>query len=92
LSRKEISNGNERLDKSRLEKRKNKFTPVGREIFLWRENLAKNENIPPNYIFKENNLSSLEKLTKEDKKKCKKKVLKIIGDSKYSRDFISKFV
>ena len=44
------------------------------------------------YIFKENNLSSLEKLTKEDKEKCKKKVLKIIGDSKYSRDFISKFV
>ena len=92
LSRQEILNGNERLDQSRLKKRKNKLSLVGRQIFLWRENLAKNENIPPNYIFKENNLSSLEKLTKEDKKKCKKKVLKIIGDSKYSREFISKFV
>jgi len=92
LSQKEISNGNERLDKSRLKKRKNKLTPLGKEIFLWRENLAKIENIPPNYVFKENYLNSLEKLTKEDKKKCKKKVLKIIGDSKYSRDFISKFV
>lgn len=92
LSQQEISNGNERLDKSRFKKRKNKLSPLGREIFLWRENLAKNENIPPNYIFKENNLSSLVKLTKEDKKKCEKKVFKIIGDSKYSREFISKFV
>ena len=91
-SQQETLNGNEKLKESRFKKRKNKLTSKGREIFLWRENLAEIENIPPNYIFKESNLPFLEKLTKENEKNFKKKVMKIIGDSKYTREFISRFV
>ena len=55
---------------------------------MWRENTAQKENIPTSYLFKDKYLRNLSKL-KKDEANLKSKILKIIGDTKLSENFIS---
>ena len=52
-SEKEVFLGNQNLGIARLNKRKKSLSKKGQEIFLWREEIAQRENIPPNFIFNE---------------------------------------
>ena len=92
FSNKESSLGKENLGKLRLIKKKNKLSKREQEIFIWRESIAKDNNVPPNYIFKEKYISSLAKYSDKNKSEYRKSLLKIIGDSKYVEEFIIKFV
>ena len=88
LSKKEAALGNEDIKLSRFKKQKYKLSQREREIFMWRENTAQKENIPTSYLFKDKYLRNLSKL-KKDEANLKSKILKIIGDTKLSENFIS---
>ena len=88
LSEKEASLGNEDIKLSRFKKQKYKLSQREREIFMWRENTAQKENIPTSYLFKDKYLRNLSKL-KKDEANLKSKILKILGDTKLSENFIS---
>ena len=91
FSKKELNLGNESLKKLRLEKNKKKFSFKNREIFLWREDLAEKNDVPPAFIFKDKYLNNLSKIKAKDKF-AKKKVMAIIGDTEISEKFISAFL
>ncbi len=91
ISELESSYGKEDLVKSRLKKRLKKFTDKETKIFIWREQTAAYEDVPPNYIFKEKDISYLAKFSVNKSKKLKKNLLKILGNSKYVDEFISEF-
>ncbi len=65
-SRKEASLGNDELVVARLKKLK-KFNKLEKKIFLWRENLAIEKNIPPSYVFKDKSLKSISNCIVEKK-------------------------
>ena len=52
---------------SRLTKKLKKLNKRSKEIFLWREKIAENRNIPPNYVFREKYISDLSKIFPNDK-------------------------
>ena len=79
--------GNQDIKISRLKKKKKKLNNIEKKIFLWRENLARKENIPPGYLFKDKHLPELSRLSKDDTK-LKKRLYKIIGNSKWTENFI----
>ncbi len=55
----------------RLKKKNKKLTPLDEKIFLWREDEAKNKNLPPNNIFKVNHISRLnDVIQRKDFKEC----------------------
>ena len=91
FSKKELNLGNESLKKLRLEKNKKKFSFKNREIFLWREDLAEENDVPPAFIFKDKYLNNLSRIKAKDKF-AKKKVMAIIGDTEISEKFISAFL
>ncbi len=90
-SEKEAILGNKSLKLLRLEKIKNKFSKRNKKIFMWREDLAEEKNVPPAYIFKDKHLMKLSKIEPEDHS-AKKKIMKIIGDSKITENFIAEFL
>jgi len=63
----------------------------GQEIFLWREEVAQRENIPPNFIFDEKNIKFLLKLSGLKNKDLRKKIVKVFSDSKILEEFLAKF-
>ena len=91
LSESEANLGNQPLINSRLKKRSKKFSKRDKEVFIWRENQAENEDVPPSFIFKDKYINHLSKILPEDNS-AKKKVMKIIGDSEISEKFIKKFL
>ena len=58
-----------------------------KEIFLWREKQARDQNVPPSYIFEDR---FLKKITKDLKNKniSKEKIKKYFRDSAVAYDFI----
>ena len=91
LSESEANLGNQPLINSRLKKRSKKFSKRDKEVFIWRENQAENEDVPPSFIFKDKYINHLSKILPKDNS-AKKKVMKIIGDSEISEKFIKKFL
>ena len=89
--RNEANLGNQPLINSRLKKRSKKFSKRDKEVFIWRENQAENEDVPPSFIFKDKYINHLSKILPKDNS-AKKKVMKIIGDSEISEKFIKKFL
>jgi len=61
------------------------------KIFLWREEIAEQENVPPAYIFKDKYIKPLSKIEIQDEF-AKKKILKILGDSLTTENFMKKFL
>ena len=66
-SEKEAKLGNQPLITSRLTKNLKKLNKRGKEIFLWREKIAENRNVPPNYLFREKYISDLSKIFPNEK-------------------------
>ena len=90
-SKKETILGNQPLKSVRLKKHEKKFSKRKKQIFLWREEIAESENIPPSYVFKDKYLKTLSDLNSNDKN-IKLKLMKIIGDSRLTRLFISELL
>ncbi len=90
-SEKEVFLGNQNLGIARLNKRKKNLSKKGQEIFLWREEIAQRENIPPNFIFNEKNIKFLQKLSGLKNNDLRKKIVKIFSDSKILDEFLAKF-
>ena len=90
-SEKEAFLGNQNLGIARLNKRKKNLSKKGQEIFLWREEVAQRENIPPNFIFDEKNIKFLLKLSGLKNKDLRKKIVKVFSDSKILEEFLAKF-
>ncbi len=91
LSKKELDLGNESLKKLRLQKVKKKYSSRNIDIFMWREEIAESQNIPPAYIFKDKYLRELSKIKDKDNL-TKKRIMTIIGDSQLTNEFIVKFL
>ena len=89
LSKLEVKKGNKDLKESRLEKIK-KSSEIYKRIFIWREDLAIEKNIPTGFIFKDSSIKKLAKLSKEDVK-LEKKIFDIFGDSLLTERFIKGF-
>lgn len=90
-SEKEAKLGNQPLVTSRLTKNLKKLNKRGKEIFLWREKIAENRNIPPNYVFREKYISDLSKIF-PNVKLAKKNAMKILGDSEITKKFLEDFL
>lgn len=70
-----------------LKKNKN-ISNIEKKIFIWREEKAKLQNVPPNKIFKERNFKLLKKILLEKKfNECQW----IIPDSEDRKSFLSEF-
>ena len=83
--------GNSSLKKLRLKRHKNSLSKKDKKIFLWREEVAERENVPPAYIFKDKYIKHLSKIGIEDEF-AKKKILKILGDSLTTENFMKRFL
>tara|TARA_B100001057_G_scaffold449793_1_gene491301 strand:- start:1052 stop:1912 length:861 start_codon:yes stop_codon:yes gene_type:complete len=90
-SSREADLGNESLKKLRLKKKSAKLSKRDKDIFIWREEIAEAENIPPTFIFKEKFLHKLSKIRPDDTQ-AKTKLMKIFGDSELTSKFISNFL
>ena len=85
-SKKEAKIGNEDFIKTRI-KRKNNLSENEKKVFLWREKEAKERNLPPSFIFKDNLISRIGKLDLNDKF-LKKRLISILGDTDLAEKFI----
>ncbi len=83
--------GNSSLKKLRLKRQKNSLSKKDQKIFLWREEMAEQENVPPTYIFKDKYIKHLSKIEIGDEF-AKKKILKILGDSLTTENFMKRFL
>ena len=90
-SKREAFLGNQNLGIARLNKRKKNLSKKGQEIFLWREEIAQRENIPPNFIFDEKNIKFLLKLSGLKNNDLRKKIVRVFSDSKILEEFLAKF-
>ena len=89
-SEQEATLGNSSLKKLRLKKLKKKLSLKDQKIFLWREEMAEKDNVPPTYIVKDKYLKKLSKI-KIKGEFSKKEIMKIIGNSRITENFISEF-
>tara|TARA_Y100000992_G_C21273713_1_gene498542 strand:- start:1939 stop:2802 length:864 start_codon:yes stop_codon:yes gene_type:complete len=88
-SKKESILGNQDLHLSRINKLK-KPSKMEKTIFMWREDYAKELNIPTSYIFKNKDLKKLSLLC-EVKELDNRKILNIFKKSLFAEDFIDSF-
>ena len=86
FSKKESSLGNEELFVSRLRKLKSS-EKLAKDLFLWRENKAIENNIPPSFIFKDKFFKKL--LESFQKEISKEKILKILNNENLTNDLIN---
>ncbi len=89
-SQHEIKLGSQDLSSSRFSKINSKFSPKEKKIFLWREKIAMEANLPISFICKDKFISELSKIVKEEKD-YKRKLMKIIGDSDFVESFMKEF-
>lgn len=92
MSSNEVSLGNKPLKYSRIEKKAGKLSEMGKRIFLWREELAEEVNVPPNYVLKDSEIKKMTELLSFKGKKIREKCLKLLGNSDYVDNFLSKFL
>ena len=90
-SNKEVKLGNLSLKELRIRRYMNKFSKREKEIFLWREDIAKKSNVPTSYIFKDKYISQLSKIDKKNDN-LKKKLISILGDSDLYEKFKLNFL
>lgn len=90
LSIKESKLGQEPFKKLRLDRVKRKLSYRDKEIFLWREEVAEEKNIPPSFVFRDKTFKKLCNL-KESDKDFKSTIMKIFGDSYIAEKFIKRF-
>ena len=83
--------GNQSLKILRLRKKEKKLSKKNKEIFIWREEIAEKEDIPPSFIFKDKFIQKLSRIDSKDSL-AKNKVMTIIGDTELTNRFIKKFL
>ncbi len=91
LSEKESNLGNQSLEITRLKRLENKLSKRSLKVFLWREKIAEEKNVPPSFIFKDKYISKLTKIN-ENNNDSKRKVMKIVGDSQLADNFVLNFL
>ena len=88
LTNKEVDLGNEDLSNSRIRKIKKKYSKEYLSIFLWREKVAIQENLPPKKILKDENIKKLIHIIEDNNvKECDW----IIKEDKHRIDFLKNF-
>lgn len=65
LTKKEVSLGSQKLYIPRL-KKLNSHKKIEKDLFMWRENMAMEKNVPPSYIFKDKFFKKILKVLEED--------------------------
>ena len=65
LTKKEVSLGSQKLYLPRLRKFKS-HKKIEKDLFMWRENIAMERNVPPSYIFKDKYFKKILKVYEED--------------------------
>ncbi len=90
-SKNEAFLGNQSLKILRLKKKEKKLSKKNKEIFIWREEIAEKEDIPPSFIFKDKFIQKLSRIDSKDSL-AKNKVMTIIGDTELTNRFIKKFL
>ncbi len=68
LTKREVSLGSQKLYISRL-KKINSHKKIEKDLFMWRENMAMEKNVPPSYIFKDKYFKKILKVYYEDTSK-----------------------
>ena len=86
----EANLGNQSLKQMRFLRQEKKLSKRKKEIFIWREDVAEEDNVPPNFIFKDKYLRQLSKIDIKDIH-ARKEIMTIFGDSKLTDRFISRF-
>ena len=80
LSNLEADLGNKSIKEMRVKKFRKKYKRKKLNIYSWREMIAENKNIPPSYVFKDNEINKLMKLDLRQKD-SRKKLMSIMGDT-----------
>tara|TARA_A100001011_G_scaffold344017_1_gene378763 strand:- start:2541 stop:3401 length:861 start_codon:yes stop_codon:yes gene_type:complete len=80
--------GNRELYISRLKKIDSSIKNAQR-LFLWRENMAIEKNVPPSYIFKDKHLNKI--LNFLDKEQSEDKIYDLVGNLKLSKNLVEFF-
>ena len=83
--------GNQSLKILRFKKKEKKFSNRNKKIFMWREEIAEKENIPPTFIFKDKFIQKLSKINPNDTH-ARNKIMTIIGDTELTNRFIDNFL
>ena len=83
--------GNQSLKILRFKKKEKKFSNRSKKIFMWREEIAEKENIPPTFIFKDKFIQKLSKIDPNDNH-ARNKIMTIIGDTELTNRFIDNFL
>ncbi len=65
LTKREVSLGSQKLHVPRLKKFKS-HTKTAKDLFMWRENMAMERNVPPSYIFKDKYFKKILKIYDEN--------------------------
>tara|TARA_B100001109_G_scaffold254706_1_gene255209 strand:+ start:981 stop:1841 length:861 start_codon:yes stop_codon:yes gene_type:complete len=86
----EANLGNQSLKQMRFLRQEKKLSKRKIEIFIWREDVAEEDNVPPNFIFKDKYLKQLSKIDTKNIH-ARKEIMTIFGDSELTDRFISRF-
>ena len=85
LIKKEIDLGSQELFIPRLKKMKHR-KKIEKDLFMWRENIAKERNVPPSYIFKDKNFKKILKIY--DENTLREKIYDILQNEKLANNLI----
>ena len=85
LTKKEVSLGSQKLYIPRLKKLKSS-KKIERDLFMWRENIAMEKNVPPSYIFKDKYFKKI--LKAYDENIAKDIIYEILKNEKLANNLI----
>ena len=85
LTKREVSSGSQKLYIPRLRKFKSQ-KKIEKDLFMWRENMAMERNVPPSYIFKDKYFKKILKAYDEDISKGT--IYEILNNEKLANNLI----
>tara|TARA_B100001248_G_scaffold219983_1_gene175657 strand:+ start:327 stop:1193 length:867 start_codon:yes stop_codon:yes gene_type:complete len=88
LTKKEVSLGSQKLYIPRLKKFKSR-NKIEKDLFMWRENMAMERNVPPSYIFKDKHFKKILKACDENTQKDT--IYDILENKKLANNLIESF-
>ena len=88
LTKKEVSLGSQKLYIPRLKKLKS-HNKIEKDLFMWRENMAMERNVPPSYIFKDKQFKKILQACNENTQKDT--IYDILKNEKLANNLIESF-
>ena len=88
LTKREVSSGSQKLYIPRLKKLKS-HNKTEKDLFMWRENMAIEKNVPPSYIFKDKHFKKILKACDENIQKDT--IYDILKNEKLANNLIESF-